>query len=48
MYRLVQAAWFLKTRALTEAIRIDETELEEEGLAEVMLDDNATAQLPRT
>ncbi|EDQ89506.1 uncharacterized protein MONBRDRAFT_32314 [Monosiga brevicollis MX1] len=42
-----KAAWFLKTRALTEAVRIDETELEEEGLAEVMLDDNATAQLPR-
>eukprot|EP00045_Choanoeca_perplexa_P007419 m.66933 g.66933 ORF g.66933 m.66933 type:complete len:528 (-) comp14067_c0_seq2:87-1670(-) len=42
-----KAAWYLKARALTEAVRIDETELEDEGLAEVMLDENATAKLPR-
>eukprot|EP00043_Microstomoeca_roanoka_P027879 m.16263 g.16263 ORF g.16263 m.16263 type:complete len:505 (+) comp8043_c0_seq1:78-1592(+) len=42
-----KAAWYLKTRCLTEDVRIDETELEEEGLAEVMLDENAVASLPR-
>lgn len=44
---LDQAAWLLKVRALTEQGAVDETELEEEGLAEVLLDDNATAKLPR-
>ncbi len=34
-------------RALTEQVAVDETELEEEGLAEVLLDDNSTAKLPR-
>ncbi|EGD72448.1 hypothetical protein PTSG_00470 [Salpingoeca rosetta] len=42
-----KAAWYLKTRCLTEDVRIDETELEEEGLAEVMLDENAVASVPR-
>lgn len=41
-----QAAWYLKTRALTEHVRIDETELEEEGLADILLDDTATSSLP--
>jgi tetratricopeptide repeat protein 8 len=42
-----QAAWLLKTRALTEQSAVDEIELEEEGLADVLMDDNATAKLPR-
>jgi tetratricopeptide repeat protein 8 len=42
-----QAVWFLKTRALTLADYIDDTELEEEGVAEMMMDENAVAQVPR-
>lgn len=43
-----QAVWFLKCRALTEKAWIDDTEMEEEGVAEVLLDDNATASAPRS
>jgi hypothetical protein len=43
----VQAVWFLKCRALTEKSWIDDTEMEEEGVAEVLLDENATASAPR-
>eukprot|EP00735_Rhodelphis_limneticus_P006543 TRINITY_DN18959_c0_g1::TRINITY_DN18959_c0_g1_i1::g.21714::m.21714 TRINITY_DN18959_c0_g1::TRINITY_DN18959_c0_g1_i1::g.21714 ORF type:complete len:529 (+),score=65.76,sp/Q8VD72/TTC8_MOUSE/54.63/0.0,TPR_11/PF13414.1/72,TPR_11/PF13414.1/0.12,TPR_11/PF13414.1/0.00022,TPR_11/PF13414.1/0.012,TPR_11/PF13414.1/3.2e-07,TPR_11/PF13414.1/1.5e-09,TPR_11/PF13414.1/5e-05,TPR_11/PF13414.1/7.4,TPR_2/PF07719.12/1.4e+02,TPR_2/PF07719.12/5.4e+02,TPR_2/PF07719.12/4.4,TPR_2/PF07719.12/0.56,TPR_2/PF07719.12/0.87,TPR_ len=32
---------------MTEQVWIDDTEMEEEGIAEVLLDDNATAQAPR-
>lgn len=39
--------WFLKTRALTLKSWIDDTEVEEEGVAEMLLDENATAQAPR-
>ncbi|XP_046847761.1 tetratricopeptide repeat protein 8-like [Xenia sp. Carnegie-2017] len=42
-----QAAWCLKTRALTEQVYVDEVEVDEEGLAEVLMDDNSVAQLPR-
>eukprot|EP00042_Codosiga_hollandica_P043096 m.404460 g.404460 ORF g.404460 m.404460 type:complete len:311 (+) comp56475_c0_seq27:50-982(+) len=42
-----QAAWLLKVRALTELSCVDDTELEEEGLAELLLDENATAKVPR-
>jgi len=42
-----QAVWYLKCRALTLKNWIDDTELEEEGLAEELLDDNAIAQMPR-
>lgn len=42
-----QAVWFLKCRALTEKAYIDDTDMEEEGVGEVLLDDNATAQAPR-
>lgn len=42
-----QAAMFLKCRALTMTDFVDDTELEEEGVAELLLDDNATASLPR-
>lgn len=42
-----QAVWYIKTRALTLKNWIDDTEMEEEGIAEVLLDDNATANAPR-
>ena len=43
----VQAVWFLKCRALTAKNWIDDTEMEEEGVAEMLLDDNAMASAPR-
>lgn len=42
-----KAVWYLKCKALTEKTWLDDTEMEEEGVAEVLLDDNAIAQLPR-
>jgi tetratricopeptide repeat protein 8 len=42
-----QAAWFLKTRALTEQVYVDEVDMDEEGLAEMLMDDNAIAQVAR-
>jgi tetratricopeptide repeat protein 8 len=41
------AALLLKTKALTSQAYYDDTELEEEGVAELLLDDNATAAMPR-
>lgn len=43
-----QAAWSLKTRALTEMVYIDEVEVDQEGIAEMLLDENAIAQVART
>lgn len=42
-----QAAWSLKTRALTEQVYVDEVEVDEEGIAEMLMDDNAIAQVTR-
>lgn len=42
-----QQVWWLKARALTLRDWIDDTEVEEEGAAEVLLDENAVAQAPR-
>lgn len=42
-----QAAWSLKLRALTEQTYIDEVEYDEEGMAEMLMDDNAIADLAR-
>lgn len=42
-----RGAWLIKTRALTEAVAMDETEMEDEGVAEQMLDDNTAADAPR-
>jgi tetratricopeptide repeat protein 8 len=39
--------WFLKCRALTAKNWIDDAEMEEEGVAEMLLDDNAMASAPR-
>ncbi|XP_029349223.1 tetratricopeptide repeat protein 8 isoform X5 [Echeneis naucrates] len=42
-----QAAWSLKTRALTEMVYIDEVEVDQEGIAEMMLDESTIAQVAR-
>ena len=42
-----QQLWWIKARALTSKQWIDDTEMEEEGVAEVLLDDNAMAGAPR-
>ena len=43
----LQAAWTLKTRALTEQVYVDEVEVDEEGIAEMMMDDNSIATVAR-
>lgn len=43
----LQSAWCLKTRALTEQVYVDEVDVDEQGIAEMLMDDNAVAQLPR-
>lgn len=42
-----QAAWVLKTKALTQQVYVDDCDVEEEGVAEVLLDDTAIAQMAR-
>mmetsp|Transcript_21676 Transcript_21676/g.35870 ORF Transcript_21676/g.35870 Transcript_21676/m.35870 type:complete len:504 (-) Transcript_21676:149-1660(-) len=42
-----QAVWYLKAKALTSKSWIDDTEVEDEGVAELLMDENNTAQLPR-
>jgi tetratricopeptide repeat protein 8 len=42
-----QAAWYLKCRSLTLLRWVDDTDFEEEGVADALLDENATAALPR-
>ncbi|XP_032997347.1 tetratricopeptide repeat protein 8 [Lacerta agilis] len=42
-----QAAWCLKIRALTEMVYVDEIDVDQEGIAEMMLDENAIAQVAR-
>ncbi|XP_075568623.1 tetratricopeptide repeat protein 8 isoform X4 [Pelecanus crispus] len=42
-----QAAWSLKTRALTEMVYVDEIDMDQEGIAEILLDENAIAQVAR-
>uniref|UniRef100_A0A3Q3E1R2 Tetratricopeptide repeat domain 8 n=1 Tax=Labrus bergylta TaxID=56723 RepID=A0A3Q3E1R2_9LABR len=42
-----QAAWSMKTRALTEMVYIDEIEVDQEGIAEMMLDESSIAQVAR-
>lgn len=41
----LQAAWFLKLRALTAQTYVDEVEMDEEGIAEAFLDDTAIADV---
>ncbi|KAG7168174.1 Tetratricopeptide repeat protein 8-like [Homarus americanus] len=42
-----QAMWSLKTRALTEQVWVDDCDGEEEGLADVLMDDNTIASVAR-
>eukprot|EP01032_Pedospumella_encystans_P010280 gene10280-12032_t len=42
-----QAAWMAKCRAVTKQNYIDDIELDEEGVAEMLLDENALASMPR-
>nr|XP_032819549.1 tetratricopeptide repeat protein 8 [Petromyzon marinus] len=44
---LDQVAWTLKMRALTEQLYVDEVDVDEEGFAEMLLDDNAIATVSR-
>lgn len=36
-----------KVRALTQKAYLDDTDMEEEGIAEILMDDNAMAKAPR-
>ena len=40
-----QAAWFLKIRAITEQTYVDEVEMDEEGIAEIFMDDSVLADV---
>ena len=42
-----QAAWLLKCRALTKKSWIDDLEIDEEGVADILMDENALATAPR-
>ncbi|GBG34007.1 Tetratricopeptide repeat protein 8 [Hondaea fermentalgiana] len=42
-----KAIWLLKTQALTAMTFIDDSDLEELGIADAVMDDNATASMPR-
>eukprot|EP01036_Dinobryon_divergens_P043389 gene43389-57750_t len=42
-----QAAWLVKCRATIKQNYIDDIELDEEGVAEMLMDENAVASMPR-
>ena len=42
-----QGAWYVKARATTAASFIDDTDMEDEGVAEILLDENAMSSAPR-
>ncbi len=42
-----EAVWSLKTRSLTAEVLVDDVEADEEGIVDVVLDDNAIRQVPR-
>ena len=44
---LDEAVWFIKTRCLTEKNYLDDTEMEEEGVADMLLDSNAMQSAAR-
>lgn len=44
---LSKAAWIIKCRAVVKQNYIDDIELDEEGVAEVLMDENAVASVPR-
>jgi hypothetical protein len=43
----IQAAWSLKMRSLTEQVYVDEVDNDEEGIAEILLDENTVANITR-
>jgi tetratricopeptide repeat protein 8 len=43
----LQAAWMAKCRAVIKQNYIDDIEMDEEGVAEMLLDENALASMPR-
>ena len=45
--QLDQAAWILKCKALTKKSYVDDLEIDEEGVADILLDENAVAAAPR-
>ncbi|RWS18451.1 tetratricopeptide repeat protein 8-like protein, partial [Leptotrombidium deliense] len=42
-----QAFWTLKMRCLTQQVYVDDLEADEEGIAEMLMDENTISQLPR-
>ncbi|CAE7934137.1 Ttc8, partial [Symbiodinium sp. KB8] len=42
-----QAVWFLKCRSLTEKAYVEDLDMEEEGVADMLLDENSTSSAPR-
>lgn len=42
-----QAAWLVKCKAVIKQNYIDDIELDEEGVAEMLMDENAVASMPR-
>ena len=44
---LLKAAWVTKCKAVTKQNFIDDIELDEEGVAEMLMDENAMASVPR-
>lgn len=42
-----EAMWFLKARALTMSVYVDDTDVDQEGIGDVLLDSNAMASAPR-
>lgn len=42
-----QAAWFLKCKAVIKQNYIDDIEIDQEGVAELLLDENSMASMPR-
>jgi len=42
-----ETSWFIKTRALTQSVYVDDMDVEEESIADIMLDENAMAKAPR-
>ena len=42
-----QAAWLLKCKALTKKAWVDDLEIDEEGVADMIMDENAIATMAR-
>jgi len=42
-----EAFWSLKQRAMADSVMVDDAEADEEGIVDVVLDDNAIRQVPR-